>query len=78
MRRHKDELCRVALTMYEQGADGIATFNWWPHHQPDIVTNPDYIGSNLGYGGKKVLMKVLSVLGDLAALKDYANSEAVL
>ena len=78
MRRYKDDLCSVALTMYEQGADGLSTFNWRPHHQPGIVTDPDRLGSNLGHGGKKVLMKVLSVIGERARLDSYAKSEAVL
>ncbi len=78
MRRYKGDLCTVALQMYEQGADGLSTFNWWPHHQPGIVTNPDYMASNLGYGGKKVLMKALSAIGDRATLENYAKSETVL
>ena len=27
----KDELCTTALRMYEDGADGISTFNWYLH-----------------------------------------------
>ena len=78
MGRYKNDLCSAALKMYEQGADGLSTFNWWPHHQPGIVKNPEYMGSKLGCGGSKVLMKVLSVIGDRAALQNYANSDAVL
>ena len=74
--RYKGELCDGALKMYEDGADGISTFNWWPHHQPGVVTNPNYIGAKIGLGGKKVLMKMLSVMGDRAALEDYANTPA--
>jgi len=78
MRIYKNELCSAALKMYEQGADGISTFNWWPHHQPGMVTNPDYMGSSAGFGANKVLMKVLSVIGDRTMLEDYAKSESVL
>ena len=73
--RYKRELCEVALRIYAEGADGISTFNWWPHHQPGIVSNPDYMAKNFGVGGKKVLMKALSTLGDRAALQAYAESE---
>ena len=75
MGRHKNELCQAALQMYEQSADGIATFNWWPHHQPGIVSSPGKLGSYLGYGAKQVMMKVCSVIGDWAALQAYADSD---
>ena len=75
MRRYKDDLCSAALNMYEQGADGLSTFNWWPHHQPGMIENPEHMGARLGYGGQKVLMKVLSVIGDRATLEDYAKSD---
>lgn len=78
MLRHKDELCQAALQLYEQGADGIATFNWWPHHQPGIVSDPDRLGSYLGYGAKQVMMKVCSVIGDRAALQADADSRDFL
>ena len=78
MHDYKNKLCSAALEMYDRGADGISTFNWWPHHQPGIITDPEYMGSSLGYGGQKVLMKALSVIGDRAALADYAESDALL
>ena len=78
MRRHKDDLCTTALKMYEQGADGLSTFNWKPHHQPGMIANPEVLGASLGYGGAKVLMKALSVIGDRATLAKYANSEKLL
>jgi hypothetical protein len=28
MKRHRDHLCRAALQCYEEGADGISTYNW--------------------------------------------------
>jgi hypothetical protein len=28
---YKDEICTTALRMYEDGADGISTFNWFSH-----------------------------------------------
>ena len=29
MRRHRDAICHAALQCFEQGADGISTFNWF-------------------------------------------------
>ena len=31
MQRHRDEICNAALKCYEEGADGISTFNWSGH-----------------------------------------------
>ena len=31
MRRHRDEICQAALQCYEQGADGVSTYNWFGH-----------------------------------------------
>jgi hypothetical protein len=33
MSRHRDEICQAALKCYEDGADGISTFNWFGHAQ---------------------------------------------
>ena len=33
MKRHRDEMCDAALACYEEGADGISTFNWFGHAQ---------------------------------------------
>ena len=32
MRRNRDEICRAALHAYEDGADGMSTFNWYGHN----------------------------------------------
>ncbi|MSO21750.1 MAG: hypothetical protein EXQ58_00545 [Acidobacteria bacterium] len=39
-RRLCDEICYEALGHYSKGADGISTYNWWPHHQPRMVSIP--------------------------------------
>ena len=31
MQRHRDEICNAALKCYEDGADGISTFNCFGH-----------------------------------------------
>ena len=31
MRKHRDELCEAALRCYEEGADGVSTYNWFGH-----------------------------------------------
>ncbi|MBN1347683.1 MAG: exo-alpha-sialidase [Phycisphaerae bacterium] len=33
-RRHRDDICKEALKCYEEGADGIGLFNWFPHLSP--------------------------------------------
>ena len=38
--RYRQELAQLALQCYEEGADGISTFNWLPHHQTGMVKNP--------------------------------------
>ena len=71
------ELCAAALKLYDDGADGISTFNWWPHHQSTMVKHPDQI-KDIGDGGKQVLMHVCSLLGDRNALRAYCESDQVL
>ncbi len=33
MRLHRDEICQAAVQCYEQGADGLSTYNWFGHCQ---------------------------------------------
>ncbi|MBI4678287.1 MAG: hypothetical protein HY748_11965 [Elusimicrobia bacterium] len=33
-RRHRDFIIQEALRSYEDGADGVSLFNWWPHAFP--------------------------------------------
>ena len=76
--RYKNELCEAALRMYEDGADGIGIFNWWPQHLPGVVKNYDQQLAYVGLGGKKLLMNVLPNLGDQKALRAYYKSDEIL
>ena len=40
--RHLRDICAEALACYEDGADGVSLFNWFPHHFP--VPGSDYAG----------------------------------
>lgn len=64
LERYKHELCECALRMYADGADGISTFNWWPHHQPGMVKDPDRMAPTLGLGGKIFLFNAVSHWND--------------
>jgi hypothetical protein len=77
MVRYKKELCAAALAAYEQGADVISTFNWWPHHRKGLVKDPSQTTAYEGDGAKQVMMYVCSVLGDQQRLKAYSQSDAV-
>ena len=37
---YKDTLCSQALKIYDEGADGISTYNWAPHHRNGHAANP--------------------------------------
>ena len=74
--RYKKELCGLALQLYEDGADGISTFNWMPHHQPGMVANP--MRKEWGLGAIQLQMYIHSLLSDRAKLADYLNSDAAL
>jgi len=78
LRRYKNELCEAALKIYAEGADGISTFNWDFTHQPGIVHDPDFLGAHFGLGGKRLQMRVASVLGNRKALEDYYRSNCIL
>ncbi len=40
--RHLRDVCAEALKCYEDGADGVSLFNWFPHHVP--VPGQEYQG----------------------------------
>ena len=74
-RRHKDEIVRAALQCYEDGADGISTYNW-QRDAPDSpirqrlrqhFDSPVYGRSCEGYS--RVNMQVHPALADPAALR---------
>jgi hypothetical protein len=74
--RYKTELCQLALQLYEDGADGISTFNWMPHHQPGMVANP--MRQNWGLGAIRLQMYIHPFLADRDKLEDYLKSDVVL
>jgi len=77
MRRYKDDLCRHALQCYEEGADGISTFNWVPHEQPGMMDVLEH-RKVWGMGAKKIQMYIHPLLGDPAKVREYLEQEEVL
>ena len=75
--RYKNEFCRAALALYEDGADGISTFNWVPHLQPGMVNNP-FLRKAWGYGALKVQMIMAAKLGSPEAIREYLKQETAL
>jgi hypothetical protein len=78
-RRHRDDICKEALKCYEEGADGISLFNWWPNHFPP--PGKDHQGTGikrewpktyspdaLGFGW--VQQEVMPVLSNPEALRE--------
>ena len=76
MRRYKNDLCDMILSCYRDGADGISTFNWLPHHQRGMQPDPNR--PNWGDGHKGMQMKIHPLLADLAALEAYRVSPVLL
>jgi hypothetical protein len=76
LRRFRDDVVNAALICYEQGADGISTFNWVPHHQPGMT--PRNLRESWGLGSAKVQMHVHPLLPDPDALRDYLASDVIL
>jgi hypothetical protein len=72
---YKDELCTTALRMYEEGADGISTFNWYSHLRNAKLPNlePD-TSSQAGAGTDAVQTYIYPLLKDPAAIRDYRES----
>lgn len=71
LKRYKEEMTAAALAMYEDGADGISTFNWYFHlHLSQMpVQWQAYYG--YGMGASAVQKHVLSIMGKPGALRDY-------
>ena len=76
VRRYKNELCGLALRCYAEGADGISTFNWLPHHQRGMQPDPNR--PSWGDGHKGMQMKIHPLLADRAALEAYRVSPVLL
>ncbi len=69
---YKYDLCTTALEMYNQGADGISTFNWYSYYRdakvPYLFTDGD--GSS-GPGADAIQSYIYPLLGNPAGLRDY-------
>ncbi len=69
---YRYDLCRTALKMYEDGADGISTFNWFCHLRnalaPSSLTDGE---ASSGSGAEAVQTYVYPILGDPNAIRDY-------
>lgn len=72
--RYKREFCDLALQLYEDGADGISTYNWYFHLRRAQAANLwcEYYG--YGPGGDAVQEHLLSILGDRDAIDEYRDS----
>ena len=70
MRRYKNSLCDTALAYYDQGADGLSTFNW-------NLSNLSSHG-RFGQGAQKISVYIFPKLGDPQALREYRDQDWVL
>ncbi len=74
--RYKNEFCRLVLKLYDDGADGISTFNWTPYHRPEIIRHPNR--TVWGIGAKLVQEQMCRRLGSPEAIKKYLEQPAAL
>lgn len=77
-RRHQEEIVQAALKCYEEGADGISTFNWGTLFPPGTIPkNPPkysefYGRANVGY--QTVEMAAHPPLDSQSKLRHYLNN----
>jgi len=71
LKKYKEGFCKIALKMYEDGADGISTFNWYFHLHLAKMPNQWQVYYGYGMGGSAVQKYMLSILGNPAAIRDY-------
>jgi len=76
MRRYRDDIVKAALKCYAEGADGISTFNWVPHHQPGMTRRN--MREGWGLGAAKLQMYIHPMLRDKTALEEYLKSDVLL
>ncbi|MCP4641811.1 MAG: hypothetical protein GY851_15315 [bacterium] len=69
--QYKYDLCTTVLKMYEDGADGISTFNWWPHLMNAGVANETGIKNRGGEGALTVQSYVYPILGHPQQVRHY-------
>lgn len=71
---YKDEICTTALRMYEDGADGISTFNWFSHLRNARLP---HLGADLngqsGTGTDAVQSYLYPLLKDPSAIRRYRD-----
>ena len=68
--QYKYDLCTTALRMYADGADGISTFNWWPHLRNANMPN-HWTKALGGEGADAVQTYIYPLLGNPEALRAY-------
>lgn len=69
---YKYDLCTTVLRMYEDGADGISTYNWYSHLRNARVPNLWTDGEGAaGAGAEAVQTYVYPLLRDPGAIKSY-------
>jgi hypothetical protein len=70
---YKDDMCDAVLRMYDAGADGISTFNWYAHlriaQAPSLFA--DDVSGGGGPGAEAVQAYVYPLLRDPVAIRDY-------
>jgi len=76
MRRFRDDVVKAALKCYDEGADGVSSYNWVPHHQPGMTARN--IRSGWGLGSARLQMHIHTMLKDEARLRGYLASDEML
>ena len=71
LKKYKEGFSEIALKMYEDGADGISTFNWYFHLHLAKMPNQWQAYYGYGMGGSAVQKHVLSILGSPEKIKEY-------
>ncbi len=74
IQRYKEGFCKISLQMYEDGADGISTFNWYFHLHLAEMPNQWQAYYGYGMGGSLVQKYVLSILGVPKAIRHYQKA----
>ena len=69
----KDDLCTAALRLYEDGADGISTYNWYAHLRQARLPHA-WAAAFPGAGADRLLAWVHPLLPDREALRRYRAS----
>lgn len=73
LKKYKEGLCEIALQMYEDGADGISTFNWYFHLHLARMPKQWHAYYGYGMGGSALQKYFLSILGSPGPISDYRS-----